>query len=88
MSKIYGVIYGADWRGDYHIDGPYTSIDEARAAYHPDKRTRYMDGVVGGAAIVEVFELHKGGLYHDSVNMLDIGETVEELCADDWSNVK
>jgi hypothetical protein len=50
----FGIVYGAEGRSDYTVDGPYDTLDEAREAYDPNRRITYMDDVIGGAEIVEL----------------------------------
>jgi len=51
---MYGIVYGGEGRADFVVDGPFASIEEARAAYDATRRIRYEDGLLGGASIEQI----------------------------------
>lgn len=75
-TTTYGIIYGGEGRDHFEIDGGYASVDEARAAYSAARRISYMDGLLGGATIVE---LGRDGSPKRDVEALAVDVTTDEL---------
>lgn len=50
----YAIVYGAGGRSDYTVTTPRPTVEAARADYNPAERIAYADGMLGGAALVEV----------------------------------
>jgi hypothetical protein len=58
LKRRFAVLYGAEGRTDFVIDHRRATAEEAAMSYDSNKRIQYMDGVLGGA---EVVELDEGG---------------------------